>query len=158
MRFSHILFSVLRYFARIYWRLVRPLTVGARVLVFDDEGRVLLVRHTYMPGWFLPGGGVERGETMKAAAVRELYEEVGITPEGDLSFFGLYADFREYKSDHVALYVLHSFRHAPNPNWEIAESGFFAPDELPDETTDATRVRIREVIENRPAAEFWSGP
>ncbi|MBL4864315.1 MAG: NUDIX domain-containing protein [Rhodobiaceae bacterium] len=158
MRFSYILFPVFRFFARIYWRLVRPLTAGARVLVFDDEGRVLLVRHTYMPGWFLPGGGVDRGETMKAAAIRELYEEVGVTPEGDLSFFGLYANFREHKSDHVALFVLRSFQHVPNPNQEIAESGFFAPDALPDATTDATRVRIREVIGNLPAAEFWSAP
>ncbi len=157
MRFSYLVFPVLHFFARIYWRLARPLTVGTRVLVFDEEGSVLLVRHTYMPGWFFPGGGVERGETLKAAAVRELYEEVGVTPKGDMLFFGLYANFHEHKSDHVALYVLRSFEQVPNPNREIAETGFFAVDVLPEATTEATRARICEVLENRSPAEFWSG-
>jgi 8-oxo-dGTP pyrophosphatase MutT (NUDIX family) len=158
MRVLYPLFPIIRFFLRLYWRVRRPLTAGTRVMVFDANNHVLLVRHTYMPGWFLPGGGVERGETMKEAAVRELYEEVGVTPTGELSLFALYANFREFKSDHVALYVVRSFEQVPQPNREIAESGFFAVDDLPETTTDATRARICEVIGDLPAPEFWSAP
>jgi len=156
MRVLYPLFPIIRFFLRLYWRVARPLTAGTRVMVFDANDRVLLVRHTYMPGWFLPGGGVERGETMMVAAARELYEEVGVTPTGELSLFALYANFREFKSDHVALYVLRSFEQQPQPNREIAESGFFAIDDLPEATTDATRARICEVVKGLPAPEFWS--
>lgn len=54
-------------------------TEGAHVLVRDAEGRILVVRTTYLgPGWMLPGGRVERSETPHAAAVRETREETGI--------------------------------------------------------------------------------
>lgn len=156
MRFLYPLFPFLRFFLRQYWRITRPLTAGARVMVLDSNNRILLVRHTYMPGWYLPGGGVERGETMRAAAKRELFEEVGVRAAGDLSFFGLYANFKEFKSDHVALFVLREFDLVPRSNREIAEFGFFAADELPQATTDATRARVQEVLNNRPAPDFWS--
>jgi ADP-ribose pyrophosphatase YjhB (NUDIX family) len=52
---------------------------GAHVFATDDEGRVLVVRSTYLgPGWMLPGGRVERSETPHAAAVRETEEETGL--------------------------------------------------------------------------------
>jgi ADP-ribose pyrophosphatase YjhB (NUDIX family) len=54
-------------------------TEGAHVLVRDEQGRILVVRTTYLgPGWMLPGGRVERSETPHAAAVRETREETGI--------------------------------------------------------------------------------
>ena len=54
-------------------------TEGAHVFVHDDDGRILVVRTTYLgPGWMLPGGRVERSETPHAAAVRETREETGI--------------------------------------------------------------------------------
>lgn len=54
-------------------------TEGAHVLVTDDAGRILVVRTTYLgPGWMLPGGRVERGETPHAAAAREVHEETGM--------------------------------------------------------------------------------
>jgi 8-oxo-dGTP pyrophosphatase MutT (NUDIX family) len=52
----------------------------ARILVADPEGRVLLFSAREADGeswWFTPGGGVNRGETVRAAAVRELLEETG---------------------------------------------------------------------------------
>ena len=47
-----------------WFLLTRPMTLGVRALAFDAEGRILLVRHTYIRGWHLPGGGVESGQTM----------------------------------------------------------------------------------------------
>jgi 8-oxo-dGTP pyrophosphatase MutT (NUDIX family) len=156
MRFLFRFFPIARFFLRIYWRLSRPMTAGARVLVLDEKDRVLLVRHTYMPGWYLPGGGIESGETMREGAARELWEEVGVTPTGDLQFFSLYANFAEFRSDHVALFLLRDFEQQPQPNAEIAESGFFAASALPEDTSDATQLRIREVLEGLPPPDYWA--
>ena len=51
---------------------------GANVLATDADGRVLVVRPTYIREWMLPGGRVERGETPHAAAIRETREETGL--------------------------------------------------------------------------------
>ncbi|GAA2298540.1 NUDIX hydrolase [Streptomyces kunmingensis] len=53
-------------------------TVAAGVLLFDGQGRVLLVDPTYKPGWEFPGGVVERGEAPARAGMREVAEETGI--------------------------------------------------------------------------------
>ncbi len=156
MRLLTRLYPFARFVLRVYWRFSRPLTAGARVLVIDEKDRVLLVRHTYMPGWYLPGGGVDGGETMRAAAERELWEEVGVTPQAELEFFGLYANFAEFKSDHVSLFVLRAFDIQEQPNREIAEFGFFAQAALPAETSRATRVRIREVMEGLAPPDHWA--
>lgn len=55
---------------------------GAHVLATDDEGRILVVRTTYLgPGWMLPGGRVEHSETPHTAAMRETREETGLVVE-----------------------------------------------------------------------------
>lgn len=63
---------------RMWWRWRKPVLEGCRVLAFDAEGCVLLVRHSYGSGrWMLPGGGIARREAPLTAALRELREEVG---------------------------------------------------------------------------------
>lgn len=54
--------------------------MAAGVLFFDEADRVLLVRPSYKPGWDIPGGYVEPGESPKQACAREVEEELGITP------------------------------------------------------------------------------
>jgi len=155
--FRAVLWKVTRPLARLYWRVRRPLTAGVRGMVFDGEGRVLLVRHTYLAGWYLPGGGVERGETMLTSLRRELDEEVGVLLHGEARLAGLYANFREFKSDHVALYVLNqnAYERVPRRCAEIAEAAFFAPDALPEGISASTRRRIAEVVEGRTPDELW---
>ena len=61
---------------QVLWRLGRRPVRGCRVLAIDPAGRVLLIRHSYGDrSWMLPGGGIDRGEAVTAAAARELFEE-----------------------------------------------------------------------------------
>ena len=142
-----------------YWRLTRGLTLGAQGVVLTPDNRVLLVRHTYRPGWHFPGGGVEKGETAVEALTRELGEEAGVTLSGEPELFGLYANFRVFPGDHIALFVVRSWRRevVPPPNREIAEQRFFAPGELDEETSPPTRLRLDEVLAGRPRAATWTG-
>ena len=140
-----------------YWRVSRGLTLGVRGLIFDGEGRVFLVKHSYIAGWHLPGGGVEAGETMLAALERELREEGNIEIAEPPVFHAVYFNRRVSRRDHVALYVVRSFRQSapPQPNREIIAHGFFATNALPADTARATRERIAEVLDGRAAAELW---
>ena len=72
---------------RLYWRLLRPTVLGARALVIRDRS-ILLIRHTYIDGWYLPGGGVNAKESFQTAIVRELNEECGLRAR-DVKLFGL---------------------------------------------------------------------
>jgi len=148
---------LIRRFFHAYWRFSRGLTIGVRGLVLDGEGRVFLVKHSYVSGWHLPGGGVEKGETLLEALERELREEGNIEPSEPPVLHAIYFNRRTSPRDHVALYVLRSFRQTapPRPNHEIVAHGFFATQELPADTSRATRERIAEVLGGRPPAEIW---
>jgi len=138
-------------------RLRRGMTLGVRAAVFDGDGRVLLVRHSYVPGWYMPGGGVERGETMQVSLERELVEEAGVALTGPAELFGIYWNRKTSPRDHVALYVCRAWHQAEPPprTMEIVDSGFFAPDALPADATEATRRRLAEIAGGEPPAEIW---
>jgi 8-oxo-dGTP pyrophosphatase MutT (NUDIX family) len=140
-----------------YWRFARGMTLGVRGLVVDGTGRVFLIKHSYIAGWHLPGGGVEPGETLMTALTRELREEGNIELSEQPSLFAMYFNRRASRRDHVALYVVRAFHQSapPKPNSEIVAHGFFAPDSLPEDAALATRARIAEVLHGRAIAERW---
>jgi ADP-ribose pyrophosphatase YjhB (NUDIX family) len=148
---------IIRRLLHFYWRFSRGLTVGVRAVVVGDDGKVFLVKHSYVAGWHLPGGGVEPGETLTAALARELREEGNIDLVEPARLFGIYFHRRASRRDHVAVYVVRSFRQSskPQPNYEIIAHDFYAPDALPEGTTQSTRARIAEVLDGRASAEFW---
>ena len=139
-----------------YWRFSRGVTLGVRAAVLDGN-RVFLVRHTYVAGWHLPGGGVEPGETALDALTRELREEAAIELGGAARLHGVYLNCNASDRDHVLLYVVRAFRvlSAKAPDREIAEAGFFPLDALPDGITPATAARLDEIAEERPPAAVW---
>ena len=147
---------VLRWFLHLYWRFARGLTMGVRAVVLDGDGRVFLVKHSYVAGWHLPGGGVEVGETAGDALRRELMEEGRIAFETP-ALHGLFFNRHVSRRDHVAVYVVRHFTQdrAPEPNREILACGFFAPDALPPDTTQGTRRRIAEVLGRLPPSPTW---
>lgn len=134
------------------------MTLGVRGLVLDRENRtIFLIRHTYVPGWQLPGGGVETGETVAEALEKEMAEEGNIRILARPRLFAIYFNRHVSRRDHVALFVIETFAQtAPKlPDREIAESGFFPLDALPAGTTAATRRRIAEVMGEREATGDW---
>jgi 8-oxo-dGTP pyrophosphatase MutT (NUDIX family) len=147
----------LRRVLHLYWRFARGMTLGVRALVVDDKGRIFLVKHSYISGWHLPGGGVEVGETLTDAVTRELQEEGNIELTEPPRLHGMFFNDRVSRRDHVALFVVRAFRQpsAPVPDHEIVAHGFFAVDELPNDTTAGTRTRIIEVLGGAPARERW---
>jgi len=147
----------LRRVMHLYWRFARAMTLGVRALVVDAGGRIFLVKHSYVSGWHLPGGGVEAGETLTQALARELREEGNIELTEPPQLHALFFNDRDSRRDHVALYVVRGFRQAaaPVPDREIVAHGFFAVEELPNDTTAATRARIIEVLGGAPVSERW---
>jgi ADP-ribose pyrophosphatase YjhB (NUDIX family) len=140
-----------------YWRFSRGATLGARAMVIDGSGRIFLIRHSYVDGWYLPGGGVETGETFLAALARELAEEGNIVMTAPPVLHGIFLNKRVSRRDHVALFIVREFRQERRriPNREIVEHGFFAPDSLPEGATRATRARIAEVMGGASVSEWW---
>ena len=147
----------LRRLFHVYWRFARGMTLGVRAVVLDAENRVFLVRHSYVDGWHLPGGGVEAGETLRAALQRELAEEGRIEISAEPALHGLFLNDHVSSRDHVAVYLVRHFTQdrLPEPNSEIIACGFFDTRALPKETTLGTRLRIAEVVENKPPIPTW---
>jgi ADP-ribose pyrophosphatase YjhB (NUDIX family) len=148
---------VLRRVFHLYWRFARGLTMGVRAVVIDGDERVFLVRHSYVEGWHLPGGGVEVGETVLDALKRELIEEGRIEVLGDAEWHGLFFNTYASRRDHVAVFVVRKFHQdrMPEPNREITACGFFDTDKLPEETTVGTRLRLAEVLDGRAPIATW---
>jgi ADP-ribose pyrophosphatase YjhB (NUDIX family) len=137
--------------------LMRPMTLGVRGVAFDAEGRVMLVKHGYTPGWHFPGGGVEAGETCEHALAREMVEEACVVVEAPLRLHGLFHNINVSPRDHVAVYVAHRFTVTGErkPDGEIVAARFFALDALPEDTTRATRARLAELLRGQPLSPTW---
>jgi 8-oxo-dGTP pyrophosphatase MutT (NUDIX family) len=148
---------MIRRVLHFYWRFARAMTLGVRALVIDEDGRILLVKHSYVRGWHLPGGGVEVGETMIDALIRELAEEANVEPTAPPMLHGIFFNDRVSRRDHVAVFVVRDFRQTakPVPNLEITGHGFFRLEDLPNDTTAATRARIIEHVGRAPLTERW---
>jgi 8-oxo-dGTP pyrophosphatase MutT (NUDIX family) len=148
---------LLRRIFHLYWRFARGMTLGVRAVVLDRDNRVFLVKHSYVAGWHLPGGGVEVGETFRDALQRELIEEGRIEVVGEPALHGLFFNSYASRRDHVAVYLIRQFRQdrMPEPNREIVACGFFDAAALPAETTEGTRLRIAEVLQGKAPIATW---
>ena len=145
---------------RLWWKLRRPLTLGVRAIVVDDRDRVALVRHSYVDGWYLPGGGVKGGESIVAAIVRELREEIGLEDAPIERVIGVHHSRKEGKDDHVVTFLVRvdadraaGLRGADAT--EIAEMGWFAIDAPPPGATPATLRRIADYRAGAQGLGIW---
>ncbi len=156
-RLRRMVEPIIRPLIRCHLRFSRSKTLGVRAIVIDGTGRVFLVKHSYISGWYLPGGGVEIGESVLSALARELAEEGNIQLTGVPRLHGIFLNKRISKRDYVVLFVVRDFRQdePPLPDLEIIAHGFFSLDALPEETSRATRARIAEVFNSQPVSELW---
>jgi ADP-ribose pyrophosphatase YjhB (NUDIX family) len=142
---------------RPFWRLRRGMTLGAQGVVIDEADRVLLVRHSYRPGWFFPGGGVEWGETLEEALARELAEEVGVTLNAAPVLHGVFSNNSNFPGDHIAVYLVRAWtrRDGYRQKHEIAEAEMFAASDVPATTDPGTRNRLAEIFGHAPLSPKW---
>ncbi len=154
---ANVLQRLLNRALTVHGRLSRGMTLGVRAALIKDD-HVLLVRHSYMPGWYLPGGGVAAGESVEEALRREIGEETGAVLSGVPQLFAIYRNRPVDRRDHVALFVCHGW-HQPSPprlpNLEIVDCRLFSVSELPADTTTATRMRLAEILGGQPVSADW---
>lgn len=137
-------------------RMSRGMTLGVRGVAVDAEGRVLLVKHTYLHGWWLPGGGVDRGETAQAAVIRELREEAGVIATGEPRLLSVHSNEPFFPGDHVLVFRLDAFDLTERTSHgEIAEVAWFHPHALPEDTHRGSRARLAEVFGGAPVDPHW---
>jgi 8-oxo-dGTP pyrophosphatase MutT (NUDIX family) len=143
---------------KVWWRLARPNVTGCRVLAFDGEGRVLLVRHSYGTGnWMPPGGGMKRGEDPLLAGTRELSEETGCHLEA--AWQVMHREEALRGATNAVHVVAGRAVGLPVPDGrEIVEAAFFAPDALPEGMSNLMRRDLpgwlRAAKAGRPAADL----
>ena len=133
------------------------MTLGVRGVLIKN-GAIILVKHSYVPGWYFPGGGVEVGESVADALRREISEETGIRLTAPPALFGIYRNAHADVRDHVALFVCRDFERdaaAKFPNGEIVACEPFPVDYLPPDVSTGTAARLREVLGGLPPAADW---
>jgi 8-oxo-dGTP pyrophosphatase MutT (NUDIX family) len=134
--------------------LLAPVAYGACGLV-ERDGKVLLVRHSYVAGWLLPGGGVRRGEPAEQAIVRELREEIGLIRSAPPEFFGLYSRKTGWATNVIVLYRLRDAEFTFRPNLEVREILFADPKSPPPQTPASVRRRLAEFAGMEPRGQHW---
>ncbi len=140
-----------------WFRFSRSLTLGVRGVVVDAEGRVLLVRHTYTPGWHFPGGGVEKRETAVLSMQRELKEEAGIeVARSAIRLLSVHANHTFFPNDHVLVYRIDDWTQGqPTSRGEIAEVRFVDPLMPPEDVSPGTRRRLDEIFAGADTSDLW---
>ncbi|SFJ18397.1 ADP-ribose pyrophosphatase YjhB, NUDIX family [Sphingomonas sp. NFR04] len=137
------------------WFVTRPQTRGVRAIALTPAGQVILVRHSYIPGWHLPGGGQEAGETAEQAVLRELREEAGMVSHGAVRVLGTLQHRPNFRRDTVTIALVEQVSFAFRPSLEIVEARAFDLDALPADVTTGTVRRLAEWRERRPVATDW---
>jgi ADP-ribose pyrophosphatase YjhB (NUDIX family) len=121
---------------------------AAGFVLFDDVGRVLLVRQTYgEKKWHIPGGVQEEGESAWETAIREAKEEINIDiPPSQCSLSGIY--FLQHRNAYVFIFKASGWSGTPTPDGkEIDEVRYFYINDLPSPMENFTIERIRDALE-----------
>lgn len=141
---------------RAFWRHFKPATRGVKVMLFDHQGRILLIRNAYGDTkWFLlPGGGVAVWEDPQSAAQREIREELGCSIT-DLHLINVFYSEREGKRDTISLFRGNIVGEPIADGKEVAEARFFALNQMPNDLSPATARRIAEYLGQTEHSIRW---
>ncbi|MGY3802718.1 NUDIX domain-containing protein [Pigmentibacter ruber] len=151
-----IYFILLKFF-KLYQKCVGITTHGVRAIILNKKNEVLLVKHTYTSGWHFPGGGVDKGESPRQAIIREIKEEVAVTPLNSPEIIDCYLNYYLGVDDIVTLYLIKEFQIEEfESNKEIAEAKWFSVTALPLEVSKATKKRVAEIfLGQKKVDERW---
>lgn len=117
---------------KLSWFIRRPRTFGAHALALTPEGKAILVRLRYAPGWRLPGGGRAEDEDPRDAVLRELREEIGMTAHGEVRLAAELEERPDFKRDLASLLVVRDVRYRPRRwSWEVEKIIEVPLDSLP---------------------------
>jgi 8-oxo-dGTP pyrophosphatase MutT (NUDIX family) len=116
---------------KVSWFVRRPTSFGAHALALTRQGKVVLVKLRYAPGWRLPGGGRKEREDPREAALRELREEIGMISHGSVEHACELEETADYRRDIASLFIVRDVRYRPRWSWEIESVGEADMDELP---------------------------
>ena len=130
-------------------------TLGSRAIVLNTQNQILLVKHTYQPHWYIPGGGVKKGESAKAAVLRELKEEVGLSVIGEPELFGIYYHTYLGVSDYPIIYIVKNYSLTKVSSPEIEKMDWFDYANLPEMTSPGTMRRLNEYFTSCPRSDAW---
>ena len=123
----------------------RRFTVTAGAIIFDDEGRVLLLEHVFRPdgGWGIPGGFLSKGEQPEAALRREMREEIGVElDQVEILFARTLPRTRQ-----IEIYFRARAMGTPRPcSFEIRTAEWFKIDNLPAELSKDQRRLIQRAL------------
>lgn len=153
----NFVYKCANYIRRKLQRFLNTATIGVKALIINEHKQVMLIEHTYMAGWHLPGGGVDPTETPKEAIIREVKEETGLIVNEEPTLFAIYTHEIFGASDYPLLYIIRTFSILPDAKLcrEIKQARWFDMDNLPQDTTESTRLRINEVLKSLPPSASW---
>jgi ADP-ribose pyrophosphatase YjhB (NUDIX family) len=142
-----------------WWALATPETRGARAVCITPDGRIVLVRHSYLQGWFLPGGTLNAGESADSGLLRELSEEIGLVSHGGVKFLFEIKHRPNRKIDTQQVFAVHNTEIIPMLSWEIEAIGVCSPDALPTGTHPSTCYRVERWLNIlRNGDREWTQP
>lgn len=119
---------------KLGWFIRRPRTFGAHALALTPEGKAILVRLRYAPGWRLPGGGRAENEDPRDAVLRELREEIGMIEHGEVQLAAELEERPDFKRDLASLLIVRDVRYRPHRwSWEVEKIIEVPLDRLPAE-------------------------
>lgn len=145
-------FKVLYFFYKMYCFIFRPIRMGVRV-VLQEGPNVWLIRHTYLSGWYLPGGGIKKWESLDQAARREAREETG-AELGEVSLLGVFTSYRQWKTDHTSVFLCKDFKFVGGSDAEIAELKLFPITQLPDGMYDLHENVLKKYLAGEIRSNF----
>lgn len=152
---KNTILKILHVLRKCFWFITRPETKGVRAIVLNNKNQILLVKHTYLSGWFLPGGKAKKNEDSRDALKRELKEELGVDIFEEVKFLGIYSNNFEFKKDEISVFVIKISDLPENIHFEIKDKKFFNYEEVPDGTSPGTNRRIKEWFHNETVSENW---
>lgn len=135
--------------------LMSPVAFGVNAIVDDEQGHIVLVRHRYMQGLHLPGGGVSSGEPPAEAIIRELQEELGLTESSAPEFMALYTRQFGFITNVVALYRVRNAKFTFRPNLEIRAIAHVDPTAPPADVRPGARRRLAELVGKASLSPYW---